>query len=69
VRLRFVFGLGLVAVGAALFAVGFRASLGLVYRVLYDADNVVEAIANLPPWLRLLVPVAAGGCGNDRTAA
>lgn len=60
-RLRFVFGLGLVAVGAALFAVGFRASLGLVYRVLYDADNVVEAIANLPPWLRLVVPIAAAG--------
>jgi CIC family chloride channel protein len=59
VRLRFVVGLGLVAVGAALFAIAFRASLGLVYRALYGADNVVDAIANLPLWLRLLVPVAA----------
>lgn len=58
-RLRFVVGLGVVAVGAALFAIAFRASLGLVYRALYGADNVVDAIANLPLWLRLLVPVAA----------
>jgi CIC family chloride channel protein len=64
VRVRFVIGLGLVAVGAALFAIGFRASLGLVYRVLYDADNVVDAIANLPPWLRLLVPVAAAAAAG-----
>jgi chloride channel protein, CIC family len=57
-RVTFAVALCLLAVGAATFAVGFRASLSLLYRVAYGADNVVDAITNLNPWLRLLVPVA-----------
>ncbi len=57
-RLRFAIGLSLVALGAALFAIAFRASLGLLYRLVYQASNVVEAMASLPLWLRLLVPTA-----------
>jgi CIC family chloride channel protein len=56
-RLRFIVGLALVAVGAATFAVAFRASLALLYRMLYHANTVVDAISGLPPWLRLLVPL------------
>jgi hypothetical protein len=45
-----------VAVGAAFFAAAFRASLGLIYRVFYDATQVVvEAFQQLPPWMRLVV--------------
>jgi chloride channel protein, CIC family len=58
-RLRFVLGLSVAAVGAALFAVAFRSSLALVYRVFYDASQVVEAFQHLPSWMRLAV-VAVG---------
>ena len=57
-RLRFTVALVLVAAGAALFAVAFRASLSVVYRTVYHADSVVAAITGLPPWLRLLAPLA-----------
>lgn len=57
-RVTFAVALCLLAVGAATFAVAFRASLSLLYRVAYGADNVVDAITNLNPWLRLLVPIA-----------
>jgi CIC family chloride channel protein len=60
-RVRFTIGLGLVAVGAATFAVAFRISLSVLYRTVYRADNVVDAIAGLPPWLRLVVPLAGAG--------
>ena len=56
---RFLAALFFVAVGAALFAVGFRVSLSGIYRWLYHADGVVQAIAGLRPWQRLAVP--AGG--------
>jgi uncharacterized membrane protein YhdT len=42
--------LGGVAVGAALFAIAFRLSLGWLYRSVYHADNVVDGITNLPRW-------------------
>jgi H+/Cl- antiporter ClcA len=58
-RLRFVFGVVLVAVGAATFAVAFRTSLTGLYRIVYRADNVVDAMTGLPPWLRFGVPLAA----------
>jgi hypothetical protein len=48
-NVRFLVGLGGVAVGAALFAIAFRLSLAWLYRALYDGDNVVEGITNLPP--------------------
>ncbi len=53
---RFIVALFLTALGAAAFAVTFRLSLNLVYRVLYGAQSVVEAIASLPAWLRLAIP-------------
>lgn len=61
---RFAIGVGLVAVGAAAFAIAFRTSLSMVYRVLYGADNVVDAIAGLPPWLRLVVPITAAAAAG-----
>ena len=57
-QLRFAVATTSVAVGAALFAVVFRASLTFTYRWLFGAANVVEAITRLPGWLRVLVPVA-----------
>jgi CIC family chloride channel protein len=58
-RLRFTFALVLVAAGAALFAIAFRASLAGLYRTAYHSNNVVEAIASLPPWLRFGVPLVS----------
>jgi len=58
-RLRFFLGLVLVAVGAATFAVAFRTSLTALYRSLYQADNVVDAMTGLQPWLRFGAPLAA----------
>ena len=55
---RFLIGLGGVAVGAAVFAIGFRLSLAWLYRALYAGDNVVDGITNLPLVWRFLVPVA-----------
>jgi chloride channel protein, CIC family len=59
-QLRFVGALVAVALGAALFAVGFRAGLAGWYRAVFGADNVVNVIASLPWWLRLAVPTAGG---------
>ncbi len=53
--------LALVAVTAALFAVAFRASLAGWYQQAFTASNVVDAIASLPWWVRVMVPTA-GGC-------
>jgi CIC family chloride channel protein len=49
-----------VAVGAAFFAIGFRSTLGWIYRTAYGTDTVVEAIAALPWQLRFLVPTLGG---------
>jgi CIC family chloride channel protein len=49
-----------VALGAALFAVGFRAGLAWWYRAAFAEDNVVAAIVRLPWWLRVAVPTAGG---------
>jgi chloride channel protein, CIC family len=54
-RTRFAAGLMVVASGAATFAIVFRASLNLVYRLVYGADNVVSAISTLPRWTRVVV--------------
>src|SRR4029078_9948004 len=61
-RLRFLVALCLVALGAAAFAIAFRSSLTLWYRMALGAGNVVEAIARLPWWMRLVL-AAAGGAG------
>jgi CIC family chloride channel protein len=54
-RTRFVAGLAGVALGAAIFAVAFRAALAFVYRELFHADNVVAAMAGLSPWRRAAI--------------
>jgi len=56
-RLRFVVGLVFVAVGAAAFAIAFRSSLAWLYRALFAADDVVDAVRRLPPWIRFALPV------------
>jgi CIC family chloride channel protein len=56
-RLRFLVGLVFVAVGAAAFAIAFRSSLAWLYRGLFAADNVVDAVRGLPPWMRFALPV------------
>ena len=61
-RLRFLIALCLVALGAAAFAIAFRSSLALWYRMTLGAGNVVEAIARLPWWMRVGLP-AVGGAG------
>jgi CIC family chloride channel protein len=58
-RLRFFLGVILVAVGAATFAVAFRTSLTALYRTVYQADNIVDAMTGLSPWLRFGAPLAA----------
>jgi CIC family chloride channel protein len=58
-RARFVLALVAVTIGAATFAVAFRASLAAIYAALYGADNVVDSMAGLPRWLRLVVPIGA----------
>jgi CIC family chloride channel protein len=60
-RFKFLIALVGVAVGAAAFAAAFRGSLAWWYRTVFHAGNVVDAIAGLPWWLRLLVPTL-GGC-------
>ena len=57
-RLRLVTALVVVAIGTALFAVAFRASLALLYRAVYGAANVVDAVTTLSPALRIAVPLA-----------
>ena len=64
-RLRFIFGLALVTIGAGAFAVAFRASLSAVYQTFYGADNIVDSIARLPRWLRLTMPVAAAAIAGS----
>jgi chloride channel protein, CIC family len=71
-RLRFVLGLGLVTLGAGTFAVAFRSSLTALYRSLYGADDIVQSMAGLPRWMRLVVPIAgaalAGSIARLRSA-
>jgi CIC family chloride channel protein len=56
----FIVGLLLVAIGAALFAIAFRASLAAVYAHVYGAGNVMDALARVPRWIVMAVPAAGG---------
>jgi len=67
-HVRFGIALAAVAVGAAAFAIAFRESLAFVYAQLFRAANVLEAVAALPPGLRLVIPVAAA-CGAGLLAS
>ena len=59
-RFHLLMALIVVALGAALFAVTFRVTLAALYRLAYRADNVVDAIASLPWWMRIAVPTVGG---------
>ena len=48
------------SIGTASFAVAFRASLAWWYRAVFDASNVVDAVAAVPWWLRLTLPTLGG---------
>lgn len=56
------FGLGVVAValGAAGFAIAFRAALGFVVHRWGNGPDVVSAARSAPIWLRLLAPAVGG---------
>ncbi|MBL0216667.1 MAG: chloride channel protein [Myxococcales bacterium] len=56
---RLAIALVVVAVGAAGFAIAFRASLGAVWSALGGSD-VVSMITGLPLWQRIALPVAGG---------
>jgi CIC family chloride channel protein len=56
-RLRLLLAVTLVAAGAGLFAVVFRAALTILYHAAYGRDNVLDSIAALPWWLRAVPPL------------
>ncbi len=58
-RWRLAVALVVVAIGAAGFAIAFRAALAGVANALGGA-NVVAMITGLPPWARIALPVAGG---------
>jgi CIC family chloride channel protein len=63
-RARYAFSLVLVSLGTAAFAMVFRSLLALWYRAVFNATDVVDAITNLPWWLRLCVPAAGGAAAG-----
>lgn len=63
-RSRFAVGVVVVAVAAAAFAVGFRASLAFVLRQLSGAGDVVSAMRGAPLWARLTLPALGGLLGG-----
>jgi chloride channel protein, CIC family len=58
--LRFVVGVVMVALGAAAFAIAFRAALSFVVHRFGNGPDVVSAARAAPVWLRLLAPAAGG---------
>jgi CIC family chloride channel protein len=57
---RLVLALVLVAVGAAGFAIVFRASLGWFFLHVYGQGDVVSAMRAIPLWARVVAPTAGG---------
>ncbi|HEX2873410.1 MAG TPA: chloride channel protein [Polyangiaceae bacterium] len=57
---RFGVGLLAVALGAAVFAIAFRAALGFVVHRFGNGPDVVSAARQAPVWLRLLAPGVGG---------
>lgn len=58
--LRFCAGVVLVALGAATFAIVFRAALSFVVHRLGNGPDVVSAARAAPVWLRLMAPALGG---------
>lgn len=58
--LRFGVGVVMVALGAAAFAIAFRAALSFVVHRFGNGPDVVSAARAAPVWLRLLAPAAGG---------
>lgn len=63
-RPRVLGALVIVAVGAAAFAMAFRAALSWVYTTLFHAHDVLGAFERLPLVARLLLPAAGGLVGG-----
>ena len=63
-RLRFLAAVGLVAISAGAFAVIFRATLQAFYQSAFGRANVVDAIASLPPWWRVVPPLAGAAAAG-----
>jgi chloride channel protein, CIC family len=63
--IRYVFALLVVAVGAAAFAIVFRAAINLVFTRLYRASDVLAAFEGLPWFARLLLPALGGGLAGS----
>ena len=57
---RYAVAIAAVAVGSAAFSVGFRVLLAVVYERLFRAPSVVAAIAGVPWWARIAIPVTGG---------
>ena len=57
---RYAAALAAVAVGSAAFSVGFRVLLAGVYESLFHAPDVVTAIASVPWWARIVIPLTGG---------
>jgi CIC family chloride channel protein len=57
---RLAAALGLVSVGAAAFAMGFRLAAQLVYGALLGGHDVLDAFERLPLRARALLPIAGG---------
>lgn len=57
---RFMLGIVCVAAGSALFAVGFRYTLGAVLATLVGAPDVVSAMRRAALWQRVALPAVGG---------
>ncbi len=57
---RLLLGIVVVAVGAAAFAVGFRALLGVVMRIFGSSRDIVSTLRSVPVWLRVVMPAVGG---------
>jgi CIC family chloride channel protein len=57
---RLLLGIVVVAVGAAAFAVGFRALLGGLMHVVGNGKDIVSVLRKTPTWMRFLMPAVGG---------
>lgn len=59
-RPRFFAAVVAVAVGAALFAIAFRAAVSIVFQRGFDAHDVLAAFERMPRWARVASPAIGG---------